>query len=520
MSVPTDPGAAVPHASAELRDELPPALAGLDVWTDDDVHGAGLPVRDVPFVSVGGGMGSYITVDHLRVMGGVPAADIRVLSNLDVPWGTYERLTRMSQLGRERRIRSDSASRPDNLWGFPSYALAEAARLRSARPLLQVLGEPVVADFYTPVLHDVITGIEREARRIGYWDMLDRGRVRTVRRRSGQGWFTVHVPADGSGPVAHRSRDVHLAVGYSGLRYLGDLQQVRERTGDYHRIVNGYENHEHVYDALQRRPGTVLVRGSGVAAHAILQRLITDRECSRAGTRILHVFRNYVDGPHGRHPWSRRGGGDGFAYQGFNYPKSSWGGQLKTRMDRLDGDDLLRAYADIEGTTTPYRRMWQHYLARGRAEGWYTQLTGRLDDVRVDGTGVRARVRPPRVDHDDHEVRADFVIDCTGLDGDVLQHQVLGDLVRHGVAKRNAFGRLAVERSFALPGTTDASGRVYVTGAASYGGSFPGVDTFLGLQIAAHAVVDDLARRGLCERMGPLRSTAAWLDWVRDRPVR
>jgi len=34
----------------------------------------------------------------------------------------------------------------------------------------------------------------------------------------------------------------------------------------------------------------------------------------------------------------RRRGGDGWAYQGFNYPKSVWGGQLKAEMRRLDGE--------------------------------------------------------------------------------------------------------------------------------------------------------------------------------------
>ena len=30
---------------------------------------AGIPVVDVPFVSVGGGIGSFVTVDYLRICG-------------------------------------------------------------------------------------------------------------------------------------------------------------------------------------------------------------------------------------------------------------------------------------------------------------------------------------------------------------------------------------------------------------------------------------------------------------------
>ncbi len=510
----------------------PPALAPAlehsdlersDVWTDDMVFRAGIPMYDVPFVSVGGGMGSFVAVDYLRVAGGVPASDIRVLSNISRPWQTYEYLTRVSQLPRHRRIRSDSASRPGNLWGFPSYALQEAVQDKTLKPLVQVLLEPVFADFYTPLLGNVLNGMEREAGRIGYWDMLVQGEVRTVRRRAGGGYFTVLVPRLGqggqgglAGPIAYRSRDVHVAVGYSGLRFLPELQRFREQMNDYHHVVNGYENHEHVYEALRRRPGTVIVRGSGIVTSAVLDRLIRDRKQYGSQTQIVHVLRNYVAGRHGPHPWSRRKGRDGYAYQGFNYPKSAWGGQLKARMRRREGGDLVQAYNQIEGTTTPWRRHWQRGLHEARRGGWYRAETGTFADLTLDGDMVVGRLQGP---DGEQEVRADYVIDCTGLDGDVAEHRVLRDLLEHGGARRNPLGRLDVERSFELRGAGSGVGRLYVTGAASYGGYFPGVDTFLGLQISAQEVTDDIARRGYCRRMGPARSAIEWLRWARGRQI-
>ena len=62
-----------------------------------------------------------------------------------------------------------------------------------------------------------------------------------------------------------------------------------------------------------------------------------------------------------------------------------------------------------------------------------------------------------------------------------------------------------------------ATGVIYASGAATLGGYFPGVDTFLGLQIAAQEITDDLARRGFCARIGPLRSTTQWLRWAAAR---
>jgi hypothetical protein len=498
-----------------------PLLEQHSQWTDEMVAAAGVTVHDTPFLSVGGGMGSFITVDYLRVAGGVPAADIRVLSNLSHPWQTYEYLTRVSQLPRDKRIRSDSASRPDNIWGFPSYALVEAVRNRTLKPLWQVFLEPVFADFYTPVLGTVLDGIHREADRIGYWDMLVQGEALLVRKRVGGGYFTLFQPkATDSDPrpgmVAYRSRDVHLAVGYTGLRFLPDMQAFRDRMNDFYHVVNGYEDHEHVYQALRRRPGTVLVRGGGVVSCAVLHRLITDRLTYGSQTNIVHLFRTYYAKRHGPHPWSRRPGKHGFAYQGFNYPKSTWGGQSRARVRRLEGTARAAAYEQIGGTTTPYRRHWQRSLKVAREGGWYRTHTGKIVDLRLDGSAMTARLG---LSGGELDVRVDYVIDCTGLDGDVAEHRVLGDLLRHSGAGRNPLGRLDVERSFELRGASSGVGAIYVTGAASYGGYFPGVDTFLGLQISAQDVVDDIARRGYCDRLGPLGSIAGWLKWVAGRRI-
>ncbi|MET0235131.1 MAG: hypothetical protein ABW224_10870 [Kibdelosporangium sp.] len=498
-----------------LSDSTAPVdLDHTDMWTDEMVAAAGIPMRDVPFVSVGGGMGSFVTVDYLRVAGGVPTSDIRVLSNLSHPWQTYEHLTRVSQLPRQNRIRSDAASRPDNLWGFPSYALQEAVREKSVKPLLQVLLEPVFADFYTPKLDNVLTSIEREAQRIGYWDMLVQGEVRMVRRRVGGGYFT--ILEDQNGKTAFRSRDVHLAVGYAGLRFLPDMQAFRERYNDYHHVVNGYEDHEHVYETLRRRPGVVLVRGGGIVTSAVLERLISDRLRYDTKTHIVQLFRTYHDSPHGSHVWSRRPGRHGFAYQGFNYPKSAWGGQLKARMRQMEGMQRAELYEEIGGTTTAWRRHWQRNLKKARRDGWYQSANGTIVDMRLADDAMVAKIQHPGGIDD---LRVDYVIDCTGLQGDVTQHEVLKDLLRHSGATQNPLGRLDVDRSFELRGTGNGVGRIYTTGAASFGGYFPGVDTFLGLQISAQEVIDDIARRGYCERMAAGRSVAQWFKWATGKQI-
>ena len=72
------PLAPPPPAAGDLTR---PAVA-TDWWTDEMLGRAGIPVVDMPFVSVGGGIGSFVTVDYLRICG-VPTSAIRVLTQLD-----------------------------------------------------------------------------------------------------------------------------------------------------------------------------------------------------------------------------------------------------------------------------------------------------------------------------------------------------------------------------------------------------------------------------------------------------
>src|SRR5207249_2916829 len=149
-----------------------------------------------------------------------------------------------SQIPDQERLRSDSASVMDNIWGWPSYALREAFDSRLKRPglsgfiapIFQVATEPILTDYFTPKSGQVYASVEREMVRVGWHQMLAKGQVRTVRRRYGGGYFTILTPPEGATPtkrLAYRSTYVHVAVGYPGLRFLPDLQEYRSTYQDY-----------------------------------------------------------------------------------------------------------------------------------------------------------------------------------------------------------------------------------------------------------------------------------------------
>jgi hypothetical protein len=513
--------------------DLTPELIDTPVWTDEMVARAGIPIVDIPFVTVGGGIGSFVMVDHLRIAG-VPAQQMAVLGVNDHPWDTYEYLTRVSQVPRGERLRSDAGSNPDCIWGFPSYAMREAwagkkgfvatatgVKKQSAvgaklAPMYNVLTEPILTDYFTPRAGQAFTTMEREAARINYPAMLRKGLVRMVRRRAGAGYFTILTPPQGASQtkrVAFRSRFVHIAVGYPGLRFLPDLQEYRTRTQDYARVVNAYEPHEHVYDEMLRRPCTVVIRGGGIVASRVLQRVIDDRNLKGSQTQIVHLLRNYLPARHGPSVFKRRKGLYGIGIQGFNWPKSNWGGEYKRQLEKATPQERKEILGWQGGTTTPHRKLWLQQLAIGEKAGYYRQLVGQVKEVNQTPDGRILTV--VQTEQGVVNLPADYIVDATGLEADITEHRLLKDLFDMTGAQRNPYGKMQVELSFEVTGTRNGDGLIFASGSATLGGPYATVDSFLGLQYQALRITDELSKYGFGKKLGMGRSLSQWWKWVR-----
>ncbi|MGB3673134.1 MAG: hypothetical protein WA988_01690 [Candidatus Nanopelagicales bacterium] len=498
---------------------------------DELVARIGLSITDREFVTLGGGIGSFCVADALRIAG-VPASAIAVVGESPIPYQRYQDLTANSQVPGPERLRSDSSGMPDNMWSFPSYAVQEAWQQKTLAPLFSVATEPILTDYWTPRAEHVFAAINRESHRIGYKGMFIPGHVRAIRRRKGGGYFIICNEVKASHDVqrfAIRARHVHFAFGYPGIRFAEELEQYRQADFAGNRLINAYEPHEFVYDALnQAGQGVVAVRGAGIVSSRVLQRLMEDRWKYGTNVQIRHLIRTFVDGTQIR-PFDgrigtkeklfyKRRGGSGFAYQGYNWPKGSWGGQLKSRIENADPEDRKAIYAQLGGSHTPYRRLWQKQTKRAVREGWYSAEQATITSIESSPRGGLDCGVAFRQGSD--TIHTDYVIDATGLESGVRKNSVVDDLFKHMRIGENFMHRIQCEPNFEVRnGRSGQASRLYASGAMTLGSYYVGVDSFLGLQYAALQVADDLASQGFCKKIGMVRSFHQWTKWARNSNI-
>ncbi len=486
---------------------------------------SGIPTTETTYLAIGGGLGSFIWVDHLMISG-VPEQQIVALGLEPKPHARYERLCLNSQIPNHERLRSNSDACPDNIWGWPSYGLREIwhslgrGQIGNAlRVAGQVFGEPVLADTYTPRAIDVYNSIDREARRIGWGRIARYGLAHAIRKTDDNRYVIAYTQINQRQEVVKGliiARYVHIAVGYPGIQFLADLQDYRDRTKDFQRVVNAYENHNHIYDHLARYGGVVMVRGRGIVASRVIQRLAEVR-VQNPNVRILHVLRSPLLQGH-RDGHARRKVEYHTEMQPFNWPKSCVGGTLRKKLEQADDQQRDRLLNDWGGTTTAIRKDWRAIIRSGLREGWYYILFYKVKRVeRMPSGQVASLVSTNDPNQSETWLPADFIIDCTGLEAALDSNALLKDMVDMYKLGRNPKGRLRVGNDFELLGMVNGTGHVYSSGAMTLGGPYAMADSFIGMQFAAIRSAEALRKLGApgLRGFGPLRSFGQWLRWAR-----
>ncbi|MBD2354335.1 FHA domain-containing protein [Tolypothrix sp. FACHB-123] len=501
-----------------MGSNFPPPAFGAQQVVVQALHATGLPVEECDYLAVGAGLGSFIWADLLRISG-VSADKIVALGLEAEPYARYKRLCLNSQIPLYERLRSNSDSCPDNIWGWPSYALREAwhdfgqGKLNSAlRYLWQVFGEPTFAETYTPRAGNVFDSIDREARRINWQQIYRYGRVRAIRKTE-DGRYCVAYSRGPGNYAFFITRYLHLATGYPAIQFLPDLQAYREKYQDFKAVVNAYEEHDHVYQQLEQQGGIVLLRGRGIVASRIVQRIYEARKKNRNIT-VLHLMRSPK--PKGNtFQKATRLVKNHYEFQPFNWPKACWSGELRVMLEKATPDERKSLLADWGGTTTADRYDWQQITAQGISEGWYQITFGEVLGVEK-GSQNRTITHIREKGLGEMKLEADFIVDATGLDAKVQTNPLLDDLVKHYNLPLNHLGRLVVANNFELVEMRNTKGQMYAAGAITLGGPYAAVDSFLGLQYAAVVAVDGLAtaRAPGLKRLNAISSFSQWLKWV------
>ncbi len=516
--VPVTRGAAAGSAS------FPPAIFHGQQVILQDLHATGLPVEEVDYATIGAGLGSFVWVDFLRISG-VNSGQIAALGIDPQPYSRYKQLCLSSQIPLHERLRSNSDSCPDNIWGWPSYALREAWHdlVRgqvgaSLGYLWQVFSEPTFAQTYTPRAGNVFDSLDREAKRIGWEQMFRYGSVRSIRKTT-DGRYAIAYSRTRSGRRDHAflvARYVHIATGYPAIKFLPDLQAYREKTQDFQSVVNAYEPHDHVYEHLEQHGGTVMIRGRGIVASRIVQRVYEARQ-RNPQIRLVHLMRSPK--PQGnKFGTSQRHVKHHYEFQPFNWPKACWGGELREMLEKADPQQRQRLIADWGGTTTADRRDWQRIVEAGLNQGWYKIEFGQVERVEHEKDCIATYIQEKNF-KGQMRLEADFIIDATGLDANVTANPLLNDLVTHYNLPINQLGRLSVSNDFELVEMRGLRGRMYAVGAITLGGPYAAVDSFLGLQYAALCAVDVIAETKApgIRRLNLINSSLEWLKWVANQ---
>jgi pSer/pThr/pTyr-binding forkhead associated (FHA) protein len=501
-----------------VSSNFPPPAFQAERVEIQDIHATGLPVDECDYLAVGAGLGSFIWVNLLRISG-VKANKIIAVGLEAQPYARYQRLCINSQIPLSERLRSNSDSCPDNIWGWPSYALRESwhdltqGYFQSAvKNLWQVFGEPTFAQTYTPRAGNVFKSIDREAKRINWQQIYRYGRVRGIRKTT-DGRYCIAY-ALGQGEYAFIvSRYLHLATGYPAIQFLPDLQAYREKYQDFKSVVNAYEDHNHVYEQLERQGGTVLIRGRGIVASRVLQRIYEARKQNRHIT-VLHLMRSPKPQGNKFHK-AQRTVKNHYEFQPFNWPKACWGGELREMLEKANPEERKGLLADWGGTTTADRLDWQNIIEQGLKEGWYHITFGQVLSVeRNEENHTITHIQEKGLG--EMKLAADFIIDATGLDAKVEASPLLEDLVQHYNLPLNDLGRLTVANDFELVEMRNNQGQMYAAGAITLGGPYAAVDSFLGLQYTALVTVDGLnkVRAPGLQRLNGINSLRQWFKWI------
>jgi hypothetical protein len=476
------------------------------------------------YLLVGGGIGSFIFFHNLRNRGVSHHQILTVGPNLRA-YAKFKVFCNNSQIDDNTRLRSDSSATPDNLWGIPGFAVREIInsiadnRFKNALKITwQIFSETLFSEPYTPKAGDVFKYIDSEAVRINWAESFKKGFVLSIRKTTDLRYVVLvrflsndNVYEDG----LVVTNFVHLSTGNWNAKYLPEVERYRQ---DYSKnimnIVNAYENHDHIYKYIKNNPATIVVRGRGITASRIIEKIIEIKKEYKQKIRIINILRGpkkYKE----KFSFAYRKLIDDWEYQHFNFPKSCFGGNLKTMIHNLPEEKRAKVIRRFGAVTAAPRRKFMNDIYVAKKEGWFHTYFGEVNKFEFDGNQVLLYLYNSINDYN-LNFRADFVVDSVGLESDLRKNRLYLDMINTYNLKLNEFQKLKVENNYAVEGMENGFSRVFASGIITTGNKFAPVDSFAGHQYVVNQIleyIENLKVLGV-HRLSPVYSFGQWFRWV------
>ena len=463
----------------------------------------------VKILAIGGGLASFGFVDALR-SNGVSRDDIRVVGEYPKPYPKFKERCQNSGITMNDRLRSDSSATPGNIWGWPTfgmretYSLARRGRLVQSLKLIgKLFSEPIFGDVYTPKLSQLTTAIDRECERIGYDEMLVRGSVSGV-SKTPDGWRVTFAEPDGK-EMTMTAEFLHVATGFQGNKHSPDHQHIVSKFGKIYSHV--YDNHEHIYKLAESVGGTVVIRGRGIAASRVLERLLQITE-KQPKLKVVHLMNSKLDDKGAPVRANRR-------TQPFNFPKSAFGGHKAEQFIKLEKENRKDFIDSFGQTTTPVRKHWTKLMKQASKRGQYSihiaALTADKDRIYTNPIEVLAELK-------------DLVgfIDATGLIRDPQSMGIFRTLIDSGDVEFDDNDYLQLSESCEVMVSQQFKSNLFVGGNLALGGPHSPADSFSGINFNGHIVANEVVKRLEMRKHykstvidSPFTSFTAWLKWAR-----
>ncbi len=395
----------------------------------DELRNSGFGLEEKMFVSLGGGIGSFCWVNSLRVHAVAPTK-IAVIAQHHRPYQQFKSYCEHSGLTPQDRLRSDSGARPDNLWGFPGYAVSEfLANLQAGKWLAaakiagQIFAEPFGCDFYTPTAGRVYASIDREMARMGWASMLRQGTALFLRKLD-DGRLAIFYQEPTNHICVIIANFVHLALGHTLRRpdYLRALttnmptdmpieMAIKMTTNQ---VLSGYELEEDFFNTVAETGASVVVVGRGIVAARIIERLLP-KEPLLARHKIISLLRTpLTERPDSRNLQQAALGA--WRLQPFNWPRSTFGGPLMETLQQAPPNERRQLARAWSAATTSPRKAWLRDLKKAQAVNFYRSVYGQIARVEQENGRLTLVITPHSKDEGETlTLQADYLVDCSGL---------------------------------------------------------------------------------------------------------